>query len=81
MLNFTFFPFPSSYLHNLNILKKHLKIWAFKKVNLNIKMDFMNLKFEIKIQLFLKDFFLLDFFILSVMVFQCVVVKSCRPSL
>jgi hypothetical protein len=49
---------------------------GLEKINLDIEMDFMNLKFEIlKI---LRDFFLLDFFILSVMVLQCVVVKSYR---
>jgi hypothetical protein len=49
---------------------------GLEKINLDIKMDFMNLKFEIWILNFLRDFFLLDFFILNVMVFQCVVVKK-----
>jgi hypothetical protein len=41
-------------------------------------MDFANLKFSFEISKKIINIFLLDFFILSVMVFQCVVVKSCR---
>jgi len=47
-------------------------------INLDIKVDFTNLKFSFKILKFLRDFSLLDFFILSAMVFQCVVFKSYR---
>jgi hypothetical protein len=51
---------------------------GLKNINLDIKMDFTNLKF--KILKFLRDFFLFDFFILSVMKLQCVMVKSYRLS-
>ncbi len=51
---------------------------GLEKINLIIKMDFTNLKFSFEISKKIIDIFLLDFFILSVMVFQCVVVKSCR---
>jgi hypothetical protein len=49
---------------------------GLEKINLNIEMDLMNLKFSFQIFKCFRDFFLLDFFILSVMVFQCVVVKK-----
>ncbi len=49
---------------------------GLEKVNLDIEMDFTNLKFSFEILIFFKDFFLFDFFILSVMVFQCVVLKN-----
>jgi hypothetical protein len=41
---------------------------GLEKINLNIEMDFTNLKFSFQILKNLRDFFLLDFFILSVMV-------------
>jgi hypothetical protein len=48
-----------------------------EKINLDIKMDFMNLKFEIwNLKKIWEIFSCLIFFILSVMVLQCVVVKS-----
>jgi hypothetical protein len=40
-----FFPFPSSYHHNLNFVTKKTKNMGLDKINLDIKMDFMNLKF------------------------------------
>jgi len=53
---------------------------GLEKINLDIEMDFMNLKFSFEILKNLKEFFLLDFFILIVMVLQCVVVKNCKLS-
>jgi hypothetical protein len=53
---------------------------GFEEIDLNIELDFTNLKFSFKIKKYLKDFFLLDFFILIVMVLQCVVVKKYRLS-
>jgi len=41
---------------------------GLEKINLDIKMDFTNLKISFEILKFLKEFFLFDFFILSVMV-------------
>jgi hypothetical protein len=35
---------------------------GLEKINLNIKVDFMNLKFSFQILKILRDFFLLDFF-------------------
>jgi hypothetical protein len=49
---------------------------GLENINLDIKMDFMNLKFSFEILKFLEDFFLLNFFILNLMVLQCVVVKN-----
>jgi hypothetical protein len=46
MLKFSSFSFPNSYHHNLNILKKTSENMGFEKINLNIEMDFMNLKFS-----------------------------------
>jgi hypothetical protein len=51
---------------------------GIQKINLDIEMNFANLKFEI-LKL-LREFFLLGIFILSVMVFQCVLVTSYRFS-
>jgi hypothetical protein len=75
-----FFPFPSSYHHNLNLFLKPFKRWALKKIKLDIKMNFTNWNLKIWIFKILRNFFLLEFFILSVMALQCVVIKSYRLS-
>jgi hypothetical protein len=40
-----FFPYPSSYHHNLNLFKKTFKNIVPEKVNLDIEMDFTNFHF------------------------------------
>jgi hypothetical protein len=75
-----FFPFPSLYHHNLNIFLKTFKNMGLEKVNLDIEMEFTNLKFSFQILKCLKKKNLFHFFILSVMVLQCVVAKICRFS-
>jgi len=53
---------------------------GLEKVNLDMKMEFINFKFSFQIFKIMKKKFLLDTFILSVMILQCVVVKSYRLS-